>query len=83
MEVRKDFLNSLAKCYGLVFLPIARETFCRLVVEAKCLGLDVITTNNYGASKEGWFNAFNGKEMIDFLRTQTEENLIKIEKYIP
>ncbi len=83
MVNRVDFLQKLAECNGLVFYPIARETFCRLVVEAKCLGLNVITSKNYGASLEGWFDALNGKEMIDFLRGQTEYNLTKISKYIP
>lgn len=78
---REDFLSNLAECSSLVFFPIARETFCRLVVEAKCLGLEVITTKNYGASLEGWFD-MEDKEMIDFLRSQTEDNLLKIKKYI-
>jgi hypothetical protein len=65
----------------LVFFPIARETFCRLVVEAKCMGLDVITSKNYGASLEGYFE-MKGQELIDFLRMQTEDNIKKISKYI-
>jgi hypothetical protein len=80
-EKREDFLNKLAQCSHLVFYPIARETFCRLVVEAKCMGVDVITTRNYGASSEGYFDMF-GHELIDLLRMQTEENLIKISKYV-
>lgn len=82
MVEREDFLQMLAECSKLVFLPIARETFCRLVVEAKCLGLEVMTTKNYGASKEGWFDSFAGQELIDFLRNSTESNLNKIKKYI-
>lgn len=82
MEKRDQFLQKLAECSKLVFLPIARETFCRLVVEAKCLGLEVITTKNYGASLEGWFDSFSGEELIDFLRNQTENNMSKISKYL-
>lgn len=82
MEKREDFLKLLAECQKLVFLPIARETFCRLVVEAKCLNVEVITTKNYGASLEGWFDSFSGKELIDFLRDQTNNNIEKIGKYI-
>jgi hypothetical protein len=81
MKKRKDFLELLSECSKLVFFPIARETFCRLVVEAKCLGLDVITTRNYGASLEGWFN-MEGQELIDFLRGQTENNIKKINSYL-
>jgi hypothetical protein len=80
-EKREDFLSKMAQCSHLVFFPIARETFCRLVVEAKCMGLNVITSKNYGASLEGWFD-MGGQELIDFLRMQTEENLIKISKYL-
>lgn len=77
-DERKKFLENMAKCKGLVFFPIARETFCRLVVEAKCLGLDVITSKNYGASLEDWFDEMNGKDLISFLRNKTGENLTKI-----
>jgi hypothetical protein len=80
-EKREDFLNKLAQCSTLVFYPIARETFCRLVVEAKCLGLDVITTKNYGASLEGYF-VMKGLELINFLRMQSDNNIIKINKLI-
>jgi hypothetical protein len=82
MPNREDFLQSMAECSKLVFIPIARETFCRLVVEAKCLNLEVITTKNYGASLEGWFEAMNGLELINFLSDQTEYNIGKISKFI-
>ena len=80
-ENRETFLRLLAECSHLVFFPIARETFCRLVVEAKCLGVDVFTTRNYGASLEGYFE-MDGQELIDLLRMQTNENLENISKYI-
>jgi len=51
------------------------------VVEAKCMGVDVITTKNYGASLEGYF-LMEGQELIDFLRLQTEDNLKKIKEYL-
>jgi hypothetical protein len=79
---RVEFLTNLSKCYGIVFLPIARETFCRLVVESKCLGLDVITSKNYGASLESWFDELNGKELINFLKIKTNENISKIQNVL-
>jgi hypothetical protein len=82
MEVRHKFLEHLSRHKGLVFYPIARETFCRLVVEAKCMDMEVITSKNYGASKEGWFEALSGRELIEFLRDQTKNNIEKIGKYI-
>lgn len=79
---RRDFLTSLSKNKGLVFFPIARETFCRLVVEAKCLEMDVITSKNYGASKEGWFDGLSGVDLIEFLKIQTDDNIKKISKFL-
>jgi len=81
-KIRLEFLENLSKCKGLVFLPLARETFCRLVVEAKCLGLDVLTTKNYGASLEEWFEKLNGEDLIEFLRINSKNNIEKIKTYI-
>ena len=79
--IREVFLDKLSNCKNLVFFPIARETFCRLVVEAKCMGLDVITTKNYGASLETWFD-MKGEDLIKFLRIKTLKNLKTIGEYI-
>ena len=81
-KVRSEFLDNLAKCEGIVFFPLARETFCRLVVEAKCLGLKVITSKDYGASLEPWFDELSGLELIGFLKEKTNENINKIKEYI-
>lgn len=83
MDNRHKFLENLSRNKGLVFFPIARETFCRLVVEAKCMNMEVVTSKNYGASKEGWFDVLSGEELIEFLRDQTKNNIEKIAKYIP
>jgi hypothetical protein len=80
-EKREEFLENLSKCSYLVFFPIARETFCRLLVESKCLGLDVITNNNSGASREDWFG-MKGNDLIKFLKIKTELNLKKIGTFI-
>jgi hypothetical protein len=79
---RIEFLTNISKCKGLVFYPIARETFCRLVVESKCLGLDIITSKNYGASLEPWFEKYSGLDLIKFLRDNTNKNLDIIEEYL-
>ena len=89
---REGFLSDMSKFSTLIFFPMARETYCRIVVEAKCLGLDVITTyvgpssvnrepNNYGVTKEDYFN-LKGKEMINYLRMGNKINIKKIRKYI-
>ena len=46
------------------------------------MDMEVITSKNYGASKEGWFEALSGIELIEFLRDQTKNNIEKISKYI-
>ena len=68
-------MNKLSKCSGIVFFPMARETFCRLVVEAKCLGLDVITSKNYGASMEEWFDELEGKILIREINVYSHQSI--------
>ena len=90
---REGFLSDMAKFSTFIFFPAARETYCRIVVEAKCMGLDVLTVyvgtsstnkdmNNYGAPMEDYFG-LKGKEMINFLRMGNKMNIKKMRKYIP
>lgn len=90
---REGFLTDMAKFSTLVFFPVARETYCRIIIEAKCLGLDVITTyvgpsrtntnpNNYGAAQEEYFN-LKGLEMIEYLRMGNKMNIKKIKRFLP
>jgi len=51
------------------------------LVEAKCLGLEVITNKNSGAAMENWFG-MKGDDLIKFLKIKTEMNLKKIGEYI-
>lgn len=55
-DTREEFLNDLSKYSTLVFLPLTPESCCRLVMEARMLGLNVITSRNYGAPLSSWFN---------------------------
>ena len=79
---REGFLSEMSKYSHLVFFPVARETYCRIVVEAKCLGLDVVTVRNYGVTLEDYFD-LKGKEMISYLRMGNKMNMKKMRKYIP
>ena len=81
-ENRKEFLQKLSDYTTLVFFPIARESCCRFVVEARCLNMNVITSKNYGAVLEEWFT-LSGKPLIDLLRKNTERNLKTIETFLP
>ena len=78
-KTRREFLDCLSRNKSLVFLP-RFETFSRLVVEARCMGIDVITTKTYGAVLEDWYDIYQGKELVDFLRKQTVMNLDKIKE---
>ena len=78
---RKEFLSGLAACSTLVFFPIARESCCRLVVEARCLNMNVITSKNYGAVLEDWFKR-RGNDLITLLEYNTTRNLAMIEENI-
>jgi len=65
-----SFIQKLSQYPALVFFPIARETCCRLLVEAKCMDMNVITSSNSGAFKSDWFMK-SGKNLIDLLRDQS------------
>lgn len=67
-----DFLSQLATYKRLVFFPQTPETLSRIVVEARMMGMSVITNQNVGASKEPWF-ALKGEELIELMRRKREE----------
>ena len=75
------FYEHLASHATLVFLPVARESCCRLILEARCLGLNVITPRNYGAAKESYFR-LQGQELIDFLKEKSIRNIEKLKEIL-
>lgn len=76
-----DFYSALASYPTLIYFPRVRESFCRLVVEARCLNMNVLTYKAYGAVKEPWFSK-RGLDMIAFLRECTSKNLEHIRTLI-
>ena len=62
-----QFLELIAANSRLVFLPKSPETLSRIVVEARMLGLSVITNNNVGAKYEDWIN-LKGVDLIEYVR---------------
>ena len=76
---KKQYYEMLSGYPALVSFPIRKESYCRLVVEARCLGMNVITARNYGAVIEPWFSKV-GKELIDFLRVESIANVKKIKE---
>lgn len=76
-----DFLKTLSKYPALVFFPIARETCCRLIVEARCLNINVITNNNSGAFMSNWYE-LHGFDLINYLQDESTNNLNKINNFL-
>ena len=68
----QHFLTRLGKSKRFVFLPKTPETLSRIVVEARMMGLSVITNNLVGATKEEWFK-LKGIELIDIMVGKRKE----------
>jgi hypothetical protein len=51
-----EFLKKLSTFKGLVFLPAGDDTCPRITVEAKLMGLELITNNHVLHANEEWFN---------------------------
>ena len=65
------FLEILSLYSTLVFHPSTPETCCRVILEAKMMGLKIITNKLIGASYEKWYN-LNGKELRDYMKNKRE-----------
>ena len=66
------FLSRLGKNKKFIFLPKTPETLSRVVVEAKMMGMAIITNKNVGATKENWFS-LNGKDLITEMKSKRKE----------
>ena len=67
-----QFLKRLGANKKFIFLPKTPETLSRVVVEARMMGLSVITNNLVGATKEEWFK-LKGIELIDIMVGKRKE----------
>ena len=65
------FLELLSLYSTLVFHPSTPETCCRVILEAKMMGLKIITNKLFGASYEEWYN-LNGTDLIYKMRQKRE-----------
>jgi hypothetical protein len=67
----KDAARIMASCKGLIYLPQGYDTCCRMVTEAKLLGLDLRINDYVQQTRESWFNA--GTEgMLEYLRGRND-----------
>ena len=77
----KEFLTSLSKNNTLVFFPKTAETLSRIVVEARMMGMKVITNKRLGAVSESWFS-MKGEPLIDYMTEKRIEILNRVEEFI-
>lgn len=67
------FLSELAKYEKISMFPKSLETFNRTLLEARMLNVKVATNTLNGCTYEPWFKEHKGKELIDFVKTKTNE----------
>lgn len=67
-----QFLTRLGNYRRIVFFPQTPETLSRIAVEARMMGMAVITNQNVGATKEPWFS-LKGEALIEVMRRKREE----------
>ena len=74
----ESFLKILSMYSSLAFHPSTPETCCRLVLEAKMLGLKVFTNELIGASYEPWYER-DGLALTNTMRDKKNDlvNFIK------
>lgn len=65
---REEFFKKLSEYEYLFFNPRWPEPLCRVVIEAKCMGVIPFVSNLVGACREPWYNAFSGESLVAFLR---------------
>ena len=62
-----EMLDKLSGYKGLIFLPVIEDTCPRITIEAKLMGLDVITNENSQHTTESWWN-FSLDEIENYLK---------------
>ena len=67
-----EFLLRLGESEKFIFLPKTPETLSRIAVEARMMGLTVITNNLVGATGEEWFS-LKGEDLIEVIRKKRIE----------
>jgi len=72
-----EFLKMLAGNKYFIFLPKTPETLSRIVVEAKMMGVKVLTNKRVGATYEDWYK-LNSHELIEKMKNKRKEILNKV-----
>jgi hypothetical protein len=64
----KDHIHALSEYKGLVFLPIIDDTCPRVIIEARLLGLEVITNINCQHVTEWWWK--DESKTLDYIKSR-------------
>ena len=75
----KDFINTLAKYSGLVYVPNNWDTCPRVVIEARFLGLNLILNTNVQHYDESWWQG-SFHDMYCYLKGRPDQFWSKITK---
>ena len=75
----QEFIEALSDNDTLVFFPKTPETLSRVVVEARMMGMKVITNNLVGATREEWFE-LKGSSLVDVMTRKRETIVEAIKK---
>ena len=71
----KKFLEKLSNYSGIVFMTGHLETCCRVIVEAKMLGLKIITQRKLiGAYSEEW-SSLNGVDLVEEIKSLSQNSV--------
>jgi len=76
-----NFLNNISKNDKFVFFPLTPETLSRIVVEARMMGMKVVTNRRLGAVSEEWFS-MKGEPLIDYMLDKRLQILNKVELFV-
>lgn len=71
-----SFLKKIGSNERLVFLPRTPETLSRIAVEARMMGMSVVTNDLVGATTEPWFER-KGEDLISLMR-QKKRDIVSI-----
>jgi glycosyltransferase involved in cell wall biosynthesis len=66
-QEQSKFWNELALTQNLVFLPQTYETYCRVAIEAKILGCNLVSNKAIGAMSEPYWNQ-NNRELLETVK---------------
>lgn len=73
-----NFLFTMGRGKGYLFLPRSPETFSRTCAEARMMGVEVITNGLVGCTQEDWWGRVRGDELIDALKESNRTAVLRL-----